>query len=73
MGIRTPVEYIVPGAHPILNPNGILIGSARFCRVTVPGRQTDHATQSVATGRIYVRSRPLLGCGLIIICGLNAA
>ena len=39
------------------NPNGISIGSAVFAGLTtVTDRQTDHATRSVTTGRIYVRS-----------------
>jgi len=55
----------------ILNPNDISIGSAVFARFTIHScevhycdrqtdrqidRPTDHATRSVTTGRIYVRS-----------------
>jgi len=50
-----------PPATPVLDPNGGSIDSAVFCRAhSVPNRQTDrqtdHATWSVTTGRIYVRS-----------------
>ena len=45
-------------------PNGISIGSAVFCgtddRDRHAGRRTDHATRSVAIGRLYV----VLQCGL---------
>jgi len=50
-----------PGPTQILNPNGILIGSAIFAGLTsLTDRptegQTDHATRSLTIGRIYVRS-----------------
>ena len=45
------------GPPEFLNPNGISIGSAVFVGLTsVTDRSTDHATWSVTTGRIYVRS-----------------
>jgi len=53
-------------------PNGILIGSAIFAELTIvtdwpTDRQTDHATPSVAIGRIAVLCR----CGLIILNTAN--
>jgi len=45
------------GPTRVLNPNGISIGSATFAGlIGVTDRPTDHATQSVTIGRIYVRS-----------------
>jgi len=69
---------MVPWAHPSLNPNGILIGSAVLAGLTsVTDRQTDRqtdrvththrptdATRSVTTDRIYV-GYVVLRCGLI--------
>ena len=41
----------------VLDPNGILIGSAVLAGLTsVTDRPTDHATRSVTIDRIYVRS-----------------
>jgi len=41
----------------VLNPNGILMGSAVFAGLTsVTDRPTDHATRSVTMCRIYIRS-----------------
>ena len=41
----------------VLNSNGISIGSAIFAGLTsVTDRLTDHATQSVKIGHIYIRS-----------------
>ena len=55
------------------NPNGISIGSAIFAGFTiVTYRQTDHATRSVTTGRIYVRStvmRPNKIIATVFSCG----
>jgi len=47
---------MVPWAHPVLNPNGISIGSAVLAGLTsVTDRQpTDHATRSVTVDRVYV-------------------
>jgi len=43
-----------PGPTRVLNPNGILIGSAIFAGfASVTDCQTDLATQSVIIGRIY--------------------
>jgi len=40
-GIWTSIEYMVPWAHPVLNPNGISIGAAGFAELTsVIDRQT---------------------------------
>ena len=57
-GIWTPSNTWFPAPTQVLNPNGIVIGSAVFVGLTsVTDRQTeDHATRSVTTGRIYVRS-----------------
>jgi len=42
---------------PVFNPNGSSIGAAILAGLTsVTDRPTDHATQSVRIGRIYVRS-----------------
>ena len=46
-----------PGLTGVLNPNGILIGSAILAGLTnVTDRPTDHATRSVRIDRIYIRS-----------------
>jgi len=46
-----------PGPTRVHNPNSTSISSAVFAGLTsVTDRLTDHATQSVTTGRIYVRS-----------------
>jgi len=50
-----------PGPTRVLNPNGISIGSAVFAGLTSvtdrpTNRQTDHATRSVTTDLIYVRT-----------------
>ena len=51
------------------NPNGITIGSAVFAGLSsVTDRRTDHATQSVTVGHIYVRSAAM---HLIITNRLN--
>ena len=48
---------MVPCAHQSLNLNGISFGSAIFARLTsVTDRLTDHATQLVIIGRIYVHT-----------------
>jgi len=53
-GIWTPW---FPGPTRVVNPNGISIGAAIFAGLTsVTDRPTDHATRSITTGRIYVRS-----------------
>jgi len=45
MGIWTPIENMVPLAHPSLHPIGISIGSARFVGLTIMSeRQTDRQT-----------------------------
>ena len=49
------------GPTRVLNPNGISIGSAVFAGLTsvtdrLTDRPTDHATRSVAIGRMYLRS-----------------
>jgi len=45
------------GPTRILNQNSIAIGTAVFAGLTsVTNRLTDHATQSITTGRIYIRS-----------------
>jgi len=50
-------SHLIPGPIRVLNPNGISIGSAVFVGLTgVTDRPTDHATQSVTIGHIYVRS-----------------
>jgi len=71
LGICTPSNtwFFVPAQNHI--SRGIWIGSAIFCSANNRNRETDgpttdgttnHATPSVATGRIY----PMLRCGLII-------
>jgi len=58
-----PIQHVVPLAHPSPQPKGYLDRFSRFCRVQGRDRQTDHATPSVAIGRIFVVQR----CGLIIV------
>jgi len=56
-GSGPPSTTWFPGPTRVLNPNGILIGAAIFAGlISVTDRPTDHATQSVTIGRIYVRS-----------------
>ena len=56
-GSRPPTNTWLPGLTRLLNPNGILIGSAVFAGLTsVTDRPTDHATRSVTTDLIYVRT-----------------
>jgi len=55
-GIWTPCNTWYFGPIRVLNPKGISIGSAFFCRARYCDRPTDHATRSVAIGRIYARS-----------------
>jgi len=58
-GIWIPIRRFL-GFTQVLNPNGIWIGSAVIAgltSVTQTDRQTDHATRSVITGRIYERYR----------------
>jgi len=56
-GIWTLSNTWFPGPTGVLNPNGISIGSAVLAGLTsVTDRLTDHATWSVTTDRIYVRS-----------------
>jgi len=58
-GSGPPYEYDtwLPGPTPVLNPNSISIGSAILAGLTsVTDRPIDHATWSVTTDRIYVRS-----------------
>jgi len=50
-----PSNTWFPGSTRVLNRNSISIGSAVFVELTT-GRPTDHANQSVTTGRIYVHS-----------------
>jgi len=53
-GDLDPIYCMVPWAHP-LNPNSISIGWAVFPGLTtVTDRLTDHATQSITVGRIYI-------------------
>jgi len=66
MGIWTPSNTQFIGATQVNIPNGIMIGSATFAAltvVTIRDRQTnqwtDHATPSVAIGRIYLASAVL--------------
>jgi len=52
---------MVPPPTRVHTPNGILIGSAIFAGLTSAtdrqtGQLTDHATQSVTVGRMYLRS-----------------
>jgi len=48
---------MVPRATQVLNPNGSSIGASVFAGLTsVTDRPTDHSTQSVRIGRMYVRS-----------------
>jgi len=49
------------GPTPVINPNGVSMGSAVFTGLTSltdreTDRPTDHAIRSVSVGRIYVRS-----------------
>jgi len=64
-GIWNPSNTWFPGYIRVLNPNGISIGSAVFAGLTsvtdrqtdsLTNRPTDHATRSVTTDCIYVRS-----------------
>jgi len=56
-GSEPPSNTLFPGPTQVLNPNGVSIGSAIFAGLTgVTDRPTDHATPSVTTGRIDVRS-----------------
>jgi len=56
-GIWTPSNTWFPGPTRVPNPNYISIGSAVCAGLTsVTDRPTDHATRSVTTDRIYVRS-----------------
>ena len=55
-GIWSPSNTWFPGPTPVLNVNGISIGSAVFARLTSvtdrqTDRQTDHSTLSVTIGR----------------------
>jgi len=55
-GSGPPSNTWFPGPTRVLNPNGISIGSTVFAGLTsVTDRQTDHATQSVTVGCIYVQ------------------
>jgi len=55
--IWTPSNTWFPRLTRVLNPNGILIGSAVLAGLTsVTDRPTDHATRSVTIDRIYVPS-----------------
>ena len=63
--LEPPSNTWFPGPTQVLNPNGSSSGTAVFAGLTsVTDRQTDrqihrptdHATQSVTIGRIYVRS-----------------
>ena len=75
--IWTPSNTWFPGTTRVLNPNGILVGSAVFCRAHLcdrpdrqPDRQLDHATRSVTIGRIYVRPNKKhfkAACALIVV------
>jgi len=52
-----PSNTWFPGPTRVLNPNGISISSAVSAQLTsVTDRLTDHTTQSVTVGRIYVCS-----------------
>jgi len=68
-GTWTPSNTRFFGPTRVLNSNSISISSALFAGLTsVTDRQTDHATRSVAIGRIYVRSTAMqtnnqLECG----------
>ena len=54
-GLPSNIWFPVPTR--VLIPNGISIGSTVFAGLTsMTDRLTDHATQSVTTGHIYVRS-----------------
>ena len=67
--IWTPVQYVVPWATGIHNPNGILIDSAVFAGLTiVTDRRTDHAT-SVTTA---ASTCALLQRGLKNLSGMTA-
>jgi len=66
-GIFSPPKLPIPNGYLdhyqiheltwVLNTHGTSIGSVNFAGLTnVTDRQTDHATQSVTTDRIYVRS-----------------
>jgi len=56
-GSGAPSNTWLPGTTRVHNPNGISIGSALFSGLTnVTERPTDHATQSVTIGSIYVHS-----------------
>jgi len=56
-----PKLPLFPGPTRVHKPNGIAIGSAVSAGLTIvtdreTDRPTDHATRSVTTGRIYLRS-----------------
>ena len=59
--IWTPIKYVVPGAYPSPNPNGISIGSAVLAGLTnvtnrPTNRPTDHAIYSVGNYRPCLRT-----------------
>ena len=61
VGDLDPVSSMVPCAHPSSYPEQHLDRFSSFAGITIAtGRQTDHATPSVAIGRINV----VLRCGL---------
>ena len=60
-GIWTPSNTWFPGPIRVFNPNGISMSSGVFTGLTSvtdrqPDQHTNHATQSVTTDRIYIRS-----------------
>ena len=72
-GIWTPSKSDRPTWFPeltrVLNSNDISIGSAvlHSSLLYMTDTPTNHATRPETIGRIYVRSRLLLRCGLIIV------
>jgi len=63
-GANVQRHLIMSFGHSLVhNPKGVSIGSAVFAVISNRDRQTDHATPSVAIGRIYVHStamRPII-------------
>jgi len=55
-GMWTPIYYMVPWAFSSPQPKRYLDQFSHFCRAYYCDRPTDHATQSVTIGRIYLRS-----------------
>jgi len=56
-GIWTPIEYMVPWAHPSPQPKRHLDRLSRFCRATVTDRPSVKPRYSVGNSRPHLRIR----------------